>query len=328
MFLNFFGTAEAKNFGWSVLMAFLAMLNQVFILFLLIGVGVAVYKIRILDENGVKQVTTLLCYVVGPFLIIYAFQTHYSSRLMTGFLICAASTFVFHLVYIIIFDLIFNKKTVKDKDTRNELVFASIYENSGFMGFPLLQAVAGTTGLFYGAAYNGVFNLFGWSHGLMLYSDAAGKKSIIKIITNPNIIAVFIGFVLFRFSVTLPGPLYMMFKYISGINTPLSMIVIGASVAHVPFRKLFTEKLSWLVVLLKNLAVPLSLLVVLHALGVRGQLLLCCVLPAACPVAGIAVLFAKLNGKNSDLPSKFVTVSTLMCLVTIPAVVLAINFIQ
>lgn len=310
-------------------MAFYAMINQVFILFLLIGVGAAVYKIGIIDDNGVKQITTLLCYVVGPFLIIYAFQTRYSAKLIEGFLICAASTFGLHLFYIIFFHMVFNGKTVKDKDTRNELIFASIYENSGFMGFPLLQAVAGNTGLFYGAAYNGVFNLFGWSHGLMLYNNATtGRKSIVKIITNPNIIAVFTGFILFRFSITLPGPLYTMFKYISEINTPLSMIIIGASIAQVPFGKLFTEKLSWLVVLLKNLAVPFSLLLVLRALGVRGQLLLCCVLPAACPVAGIAVLFAKLTGKNSDLPSKFVTVSTLMSLVTIPVVVFAINYLR
>lgn len=309
-------------------MAFFTMVNQVFILFLLMGVGASVYKFGILDDNGVKQITALLCYVVAPFLIIYAFQTKYSSSLMNGFLICAASTFGLHFVYIIVFHLIFNKKTVKDKDTRNELIFASIYENSGFMGFPLLQAIAGTTGLFYGAAFNGVFNLFGWSHGMMLYTDRTDKKDIIKIITNPNIIAVFIGVLLFRFSVTLPGPVFKMFKYISEINTPLSMIVIGTSIAQIPLRQLFTEKLSWLVVLLKNLAVPLSLVFVLHAVGVRGQILLCSVIPAACPVAGIAVLFAKLTGKNSDLPSKFVTVSTLMCLITIPIVVFSINLLQ
>lgn len=309
-------------------MAFFTMLNQVFILFLLISVGAIVYKIGIIDDNGVKQITTLLCYIVGPFLIIYAFQSKYSSSLMAGFLICAASTFGLHLVYIIIFHLVFNKKTVKDRDTRHELIFASIYENSGFMGFPLLQAIAGTTGLFYGAAFNGVFNLFGWSHGLTLYTNKTGRKNIIKIITNPNIIAVFIGVILFRFSIKLPGPLFTMFKYISEINTPLSMIIIGSSIAQVPLRQLFTEKLSWLVVFLKNLVVPLSLLFVLHSLGIKGQLLLCCVIPAACPVAGIAVLFAKLTGKNSDLPAKFITVSTLSCLITIPAVFYVINFLH
>jgi len=304
------------------------MLNQVFVLFILMAVGYFAIKFGMIDENGVRQITTILCYIVSPCIIIFAFQMQYTTSLMTGFFIATASSVGIHLFAAIISRFIYNKKTVKDKDTRNIMKFATVYANCGFMGYPLLQAVAGTTGLFYGSAFGGVFNLFSWSHGMTLFNGKTDKKSLLKVLINPNILAVLAGIIMFRFSLKFPLPAYNALKYISDLNTPLSMIIIGTSISRIPLRSIFSERLGWIIVFMRNLAVPFCLMFALHNLGISGQLLLCCVIPAACPVAGATVLFANLVGKESKLPAKLVTLSTIMSLFTVPAVIYAISILK
>lgn len=309
-------------------MAFQVMLNQVFVLFILIGVGYAIYKFGMLKETGVQQITSILCYIVAPCIIIYAFQMKYTTSMLSSFFTVMAATFGIHIFTIILSNIIFNKKVIKDDQNRACTQFASIYSNSGFMGYPLVQAIAGTTGLFYGVAYNTVFNILCWSHGIILYSGKTNKKAMLKLIVNPNIIAAIVGLILFRFSIHIPGPIFKTMKYISDLNAPLSMIIIGTSISQVPLKKMFTSKYPWIVTFIRNLAVPFIFMFALHAAGFGGNLLLCTVILAGCPVAGVTVLFANLMGKNPEFPSKLLTVSTLMSIITVPLVVCAINILK
>jgi Predicted permeases len=304
-------------------MYFFTVFNQVSVLFLLMGVGYALARLGIIDDAGTAQMSTVLCYVVAPVLIVFAFQTRFSSSMLHNLLIVAAATAGALLLNIFAGLLAFNKKFIPNNDQRSILQFASAYSNCGFMGFPLLQALAGPTGLFYGSAVNGVFNLFSWTHGMTIYSGKLSKKSAVKAIVNPNVLAVFVGAALFCLSITLPGPIYTTVKYISQLNTPLSMIIIGTTITKVPFRSIFTEKLVWLGVVMRNIVLPFLLLFILYAVGLRGDILLCSLIPMACPVAGVTVIFANLTGKSPVFPSRLMTLSTLASIVTLPLVITA-----
>lgn len=302
-------------------MVFLTVFNQVAELFLLMAVGYALSKFGAVDDTGAAQMTTILCYIVSPALIIFAFQKPFSPSLLHSFLIVAAATAGAIILFTIVGHLVFNKKTVADPDKRNVLRFASAYSNSGFMGFPLLQAMAGSTGLFFGSAVNGVFNMLAWSHGRMLYSGKMDKKSALKTLLNPNVAGVFVGAALFCFSITLPGPIYTTVKYISQMNTPLSMIIIGITVSKVPLRSIFNGKALWAGVAMRNVVLPFLLLFILYTIGLRGNILLCTLIPMACPAAGVTVIFAGLDGKDTAFPSRLMTLSTLASIVTMPLVV-------
>lgn len=308
--------------------SFFTVLTQVIELFLLMGIGYAVSKAGIIDEKCSTQITSLLCYIVSPCVIIYAFQKPFSPQMFGNLLIVAASAFAINLVAVIVGHALFNKKTVKDPNKRSVMRFVCVYSNCGFMGYPLLQALAGTTGLFYGSIFNGVFNLFAWTHGIMLYSGKLDRKSMLKAVVNPNIIALIIGVLLFRFSVTLPGPIYTTVEYIYQLNTPLSMIIIGTTITQIPFKKIFTGVHVWIGTLMRNLVFPFAAMFLLHAAGVSGVPLLCCTILTACPAAGLTVLFAKLTGKDAVFPCKILTLSTVMSLVTMPIVVTALTILK
>lgn len=307
---------------------FLTVLNQVIELFLLMGIGYAASKAGMIDDKCSTQITSLLCYVVSPCVIVYAFQKKFSQDMFSNLLIVAAAAFVINIIAIIVGQVLFNKKTVEDPDKRNVMRFACVYSNCGFMGYPLLQALVGTTGLFYGSIFNGIFNLFAWTHGIMLYSGKLDKKSVLKAFVNPNIIALVIGVLLFLFSITLPGPTYTTVEYIYQLNTPLSMIIIGTTITQIPFKKIFTGIYVWVGMLMRNLVFPFAAMFLLHAVGVGGVPLLCCTILVACPAAGLTVLFAKLTGKDVVFPGKIMTLSTVMSLITMPIVVTALTILK
>lgn len=301
-------------------MTFFVVLNQVAILFLLMGLGYVLAKGGVLSGEGVSQMSWLLCYVVCPCIIFVAFEMKYTSAMLGGLLATAAASFAVNLGSIGAGRLLFNKRTVPKAEDRTVLQFAAIFTNSGFMGYPLLQGIAGSLGLFYGAAFNAVTNLFMWSYGLMLYRGRVNPRSFARSLLNPNILATLAGVVCFRLSLRPPGPLNAALQDVSSLNTPLSMVLVGASLSEVPFRRMFSGASNWLMLFVRNLALPVAALFLLHAAGLHGTLLLCCVIITACPVAGVTVILAQLTGRSTELPSRLVALTTLFSLATLPAV--------
>ncbi|WP_077611334.1 AEC family transporter [Clostridium sp. Marseille-P2415] len=308
-------------------MAILTICNQIIILFVLMAIGFFLSKKGIIDNNGSGQMTTLLCYIVLPCTILYSFQMEFREDMLQNFLLMCLITAGIHAAGILITFPLFNKKNVPDKEKRTVLRFSSVYSNCGFMGLPLLEALVGQNGLFYGAAFNSIYGLFLWTHGLLLFSGKADKKAILKAIINPNILASIIGLFLYCFSISLPRPLYLSVKYLAQMNTALSMIVIGTTMTQISFRKLFSGFSAWIGVLMRNMVIPLTSLLILYKVGVRGELLLSSLIPAACPVAGFAVIFSKFVGRDVVFPSKIMTLSTLSSLITMPVILGILNYI-
>lgn len=301
--------------------SFFTVLNQVGVLFLLMGLGYTLSKLGIINEDCSSRLTTILCYVICPCIIFYSFQLKYTQEMWNDIIFMGVIAFIILGALILIFHLLYNKHVVKDDEKRATLRFASIYPNTGFMGFPLLEAFCGTQGLFYGSIFTGVLNIFVWSHGYTLYYGKVTKESIRKAVLNPSIIAVILGIICFRFSIILPDPFYTTVKYVAELNTPLSMIIIGTTLTKVPFKKIFTSLPVWVGVAFKNLIAPIAVMFTLHLFGISGLKLSCLTILVSCPVAGLTVIFPKLNKKDVIFPGKLITLSTLLSIITIPAII-------
>ncbi|MDN3954500.1 AEC family transporter [Sporolactobacillus laevolacticus] len=301
-------------------MEFSTVLYQVFMIFTLMAVGFFAHKWNLIHESGAKDMTKILLYIVSPCVIILAFQQPFTIRRLHVLLISFICVVCIFLFSITASRLIFNGHLIKDEGRRNALKFSATYSNAGFMGIPLVNAVLGTQGVFYATTYLAGFNLFCWTHGIGLYGKKKDRKTIIKNMFNPNIIAVLVGLILFLFSLKLPLFLVTGLTYISHLNTPLSMIVIGDSIASLPLLSFFNDRGIWSGVIMRNLIVPAVAILLLHLTGISQTALLSVTLLSACPIAGIVVLFALLNDFDQTFPTKLMTVSTLLSVVTIPIV--------
>src|SRR5699024_467404 len=146
-----------------------------------------------------------------------------------AFLILAGGIFIVYLIPMVVSTLFFHK--ISDHNLRRIVEYGSMYSNAGFIGITLAGSLLGSTGALYAGVPLAMFNNFNWPHGVKLFAAADSVQSLQKklktIFLNPNIIALVVGLCLFLFSIQLPALVNQMIDYISAINTPVSMLVIG-----------------------------------------------------------------------------------------------------
>lgn len=293
-------------------------INQIIVLFLLMGLGYSLAKKHILEKTTCNKLTWLLCYIVMPCLIFNAFQTPFTDELWHNFVLMFGLTVGIHIIYIVLSKLLLNNKQLKEKSLAEQMQFTAVYSNCGFMGLPLVVALVADTGAFYGSVYIAVNGLFIWTHGLLTYSGRLNRRALLKVLFNPNTIVSIVGCLFFIFSIRLPAPFHDAIAHVGKMNTALAMIIVGAAMAQVEIRKIWLSGYAWLSVAMRNVLFPAVVLVVLLALHIHGDILLIAMALSACPVAGMSVLFAQLTGKDTDFPCKSLTLSTLASLFTLP----------
>jgi predicted permease len=308
-------------------------LNQVLVLFILMAVGFFAYRFRMFGDEGIKQMTDLLLLIVSPCVVLYSFlHEKFTVAHVSGLIISAALAIGVH-VFLIIFSQLIYRKNIPD-NYRKVLKFAAIYSNSGFMGLPLISAVIGIEGIFYGSVYIAVFNMFMWTHGVILYRQNAesthtsSKKFIIKAVLNPNVFAIAIGLIFFFFFLKLPMQLDTSLNYIQILNTPLSMLIIGSLMGKANIKSLFKDIYILPGIFMRNFFIPFLFIVFLHFFKLTGSVYTACLLQVACPAAGATVLFAEKFGADVDFSGKLMTLSTLFSILSIPLIIFVNSVIK
>ncbi|MBU7468219.1 AEC family transporter [Lactiplantibacillus plantarum] len=299
--------------------------SQIILMFILMLVGLLVNKLGFMHAQTSTDLTNILLYIVSPCLIIQAFEKTFSAERLQMLARVIAGIVIIYVLMIIVTQLLF--KRVSDQNLRRIMRYGAVYSNAGFMGIPLTSSLFGATGVFYAVASLAAFNIFSWTHGITLFTGQQGNRrdNLKQIVFNPNIIAIVVGLLIFVTSLQLPTIANSAIKYVSSVNTPLSMIVIGNSLADVKLNRATLDKRLWLVILLRNLLFPYLAIVVLQLMGITGIPLFTTVLMAACPVAGIVVLFSlKVHGDPGPAVA-LMSISTILSVVTIPIVFALVN---
>ena len=294
--------------------------SQIAVIFLLMLLGALARQLGFLSPTTINDLTNLVLYFLSPLVIIKAFLAPFSVTRLKIFCLTLVGVVITYLVTILLAKLAFAK--VKDANLRRIATYGSIYSNNGFMGIPLAQALFGSTGVFYGVVSMVGFNAFTWTHGVAMFKkqSAAPLTRLKRVLANPNLIAIALGIVIFTVQIPVPSMLTSFLDYASAAFTPLSMIIIGSNLADMRRADLKVPPVLGATILLRNLVFPALTIVILKCLGLTGVPLMTTVILAACPVAGLVVLFT-LQAKGDARPATVVmSVSTLLSLVTIPLV--------
>lgn len=294
--------------------------NQVLVIFILMAAGLVLYKTKIFTEAGTAQATKILLTLVMPSVIINAFQTDFDAELLKSLMYATLVSVALHIIAIILGKLFFYKKT--DRNIIN--MFSSVYSNCGFMGFPLLTAVFGQEGILYGSAYFTVFTIFSWTHGIFIFAGDKAKFDIKKILLNPGIIGVVIGLVLFFARLRLPYVLAESVNYISMLNTPLAMLILGTHMAKIRLSDITDKMNLFIVTLIKLVIVPVAGILIANLFGITGNVTGAVIISASCPTAAMATLFAAQNGNDAVYATVTVVVTTLLSVITIPLITMFI----
>ena len=213
------------------------------------------------------------------------------------------------------------KSLDKDISKRKVLRFAAIFSNCGFMAFPLLEALLGPEGVFYGAGYVAVFNLLVWSIGQYIMAGGNGDFKVRKAFLNPGFISVIVGILLFVASIDLPSIIGKPVEYMANLNTPVAMLIIGYTFSTLDFKEIFRVKDEIPTIIIRLIVAPLIMLGIFYTMGFRGILLTSCVVSVSAPVAATTTMFSIKYKGDEALASKLVAVSTIASIITMTLIV-------
>ncbi len=294
--------------------------NRVIIMIILIGIGIIISKKGILTIEATKVYSNFLLVIVMPALIINSYQRDMVKEQLIGLGFSFLLAVVFHIISIIISNLVIRKREGTNYKVER---MGAVYSNCGFMGFPILFALIGDVGVLYGTAFLAVFNIFSWTHGVINLSDKE-SINIKKAFLNPGVIAVIVGLFLFLTQIKLGGILSETISYVADLNTPLSMIITGVFLANVNIKDTLKDVNVHKVVLLRNILVPLIMLIILKVIGFGNwfqgadNVALAHIIACACPTAIVTILFPARMGLDGEHGAKLIVLSTVASIITMP----------
>lgn len=296
-----------------------SLLSQMAILFLVLVIGYAAGKSKLLPEDAGKILSKLVIHVAMPCTVlssVLAVELTMSRRdAAVFFALTSLSFLIFFLIGLPLARLL--KAPLKD---RGLYVFLLVFSNVGFMGYPVVETLFGAHTAFYVTLYNIPFNLLLFTVGILLISGDKSRVSPKQIFLSTTLIASFISVIFFVFDVSLPMVLTKTFSLVGQITTPCAMLIIGHTLSKVPIKSVFTEKRLYPLILVRLLVIPFLIALICRPLTSDPEILGILTVLAGMPTGTVVVMFSLEYGGNDKLASKGVFLSTVLSLVTIPAV--------
>lgn len=294
-------------------------MGQVLVLFLLILSGFIAVKTKSINEAGVRGLNAFVVNFALPGMAIAKLQQEASSELMLDLAYVAILTVVSMLAFGAI--IWFGLCRRAPRPQRASMTGMAMLTNIGFIGLPIMSAALGDDKLIYGIIYAGVSNLVIWSIGVMIYDRSAWNWKRMFLI--PTLIASIIGLILFVAGIRLPDVLFETLDMLGQTTTPLAMFIIGTRLTELRLRDMCDAKLL-LLCALRLIVFPLAIYGLCQILGVSEWVRSSVMLATAMPCGTALVIQAENYHGDVALTSRGVAISTLLCVATIPLLLLLV----
>lgn len=288
--------------------------NQIIIMFILIFAGAILFRCGKLTAAGSKDLGNVLLYFIIPCVIINSFMTDFTWEKLTGLGISFLLAFLALLLSLVVSALIFKKHPIEN--------FSATFSNAGFMGIPIIQATLGDDAVFYAAAFVALLNLFQWTYGVYVITGDRSLISLKKIATNPIVISLLIGLALFFLPIEIPSIVESAVSMVSSANSPVAMLMIGTYLAQIPLKDMFTDKIVWLCSIVRLVLVPvLTMLLLWFVPEQYATIQLVVMIEAVAPVGANVAIAAQLYNRDYTQAVKDVCLSTILSLISMPAMI-------
>lgn len=150
----------------------------------------------------------------------------------------------------------------------------------------------------------------------------SGATRLKKAILNPGTLAGILALVLFFGHIQLPYILTRSISYLAQIATPMSLLIIGFTVAEQEdLKAVLKNRQMYVFTLMKMLAVPYALSFFLKLLPVPLDIQMLVLVMLAMPVGSMPLLMANERGFETDLCSDCILSTTIVSVLTLPLLV-------
>ncbi|MEF2615316.1 AEC family transporter [Faecalibacillus faecis] len=290
-------------------------------LFLLLVLGFVLFKCHIFDEYTNKKISALIVNVASPMLIISSIAGVEGNDKSIVFLMIGAGILMY--IGFIILGKIINRIFPFPKKDWPVYECMVVFANTGFMGYPVLLDVFGQEAVFYASLIHMAFNFFVYTYAIMCLTkgDDSEFKLNFKQLLTPGIVLIFIGILIYLFDIQLPSVLMDTVNSVGSLTAPLSMMMIGSSLAVYPIKDSFTDWRSYVFAFVRLIIVPFVTMIVCRLLHINPYYANITIITNAMPVGSMVLMLATQYNANVKIVTRNIVVSTLLSVITIPIVV-------
>lgn len=201
------------------------------------------------------------------------------------------------------------------------IISVVIMGNTGFVGFPVISGVFGSSGLLRAIFFNITDVLMMVVVYLMFVIKFGGSygKAIERIIRFPVLWALIIGVVFSFYNVSIGPVLSNVIKYLADMTIPLIILSLGLSMKFDNIRDKIGLTLTGTV--LKLFLYPFISFFIIKLLGLTGFNSTIALVESAMPSAMLAISYVMEFKLDTELTSSIIVLDTLISLVTLPILI-------
>lgn len=294
----------------------LIVLEQVAILLAFCAIGFVLAKKNILKSKEGGLLSGMLVYVFMPATCFSTCATNctvaYISEKYPLILVSAGI-----LIAIILISKVLVRFMGKPCYLRDVYEYSLIIPNTGYIGYPLVLSLYGSTGLLDMLIFGLPLILYTYTIGYNILTDRRKEKFSLKKVLTPVTVAMLLGCAVGLSGVKLPNVFTQVVEKSAACLAPIGTLLMGMSISEFSLRQMLDDKRIYLVTALRLAVIPLAVFAALK-LG-RWEFAM---MPAVCSYAmpcGInSIIFPKLIGQDCHNGAGLVLVSTILSIVTVP----------
>ena len=303
-------------------MDFTALLNKMVVFLVLMVIGYLLARSGKLDRGAIKALSslTLNVFLTGSILnsTLGASVELSWSELGTSFLV----VWVMQLLGYLIAWLVTLPMPV-DKEHKPLFELLMSMGNSMFVALPIVDALfPESRAVFYVSLSCLPFNVLLFTYGVWrLQSGRENARFRFRNIFSVPLLAALAALILFLVKPPLPQAVKGLISTLAGATTPLSMLVIGASLGTVSLLDAFKNGKLYLASAVRLLLIPVLTWLVLRLLTDDPVLLMTSTIVAASPAAVIITVMANQYDRDAVYTAEGTLQSTALSMLTIPLLV-------
>ena len=315
------------------------LVSKILSLLVLVGAGVVLVKTKMLKKEDSVALSKISVFLLSPCVIVSSFSMKVDGKAGQSLLLCFFYAILANFLFLFLGTLL--RKPLHLSPVEE---MSMEYTNCGNFVLPIVASVLGEEYLLYVSAYITVYNLLVWTHGIHLFQGKAeqtkeekskgeqsggGQKqnAFLKILFNPNILAILFGVFLFFTKISLPAPISLAISDLGKMIGPISMLITGIILGSMSFKKIVSYRRIYMVTAFRLLFFPFIYLLLISVLSrIDGfldnpVLFLVTFLSAMAPAAANVSQFAILYGKEEEYASCINIFTTLCTIISMPILV-------
>ncbi|MCR5625456.1 MAG: AEC family transporter [Lachnospiraceae bacterium] len=298
-------------------------LQQMGVIVILVAAGIYLYKKDVIDNITSQKISVIVMDICNPALIL--------ASILSGNVTATHKDLIMAIIYgaafyfiLVVLGVVLPLVLKVEKDKRRFYNLMTVYTNVGFIGIPVARAILPENAILYVIVCNVMYSLLFYTHGITVLSNGKEKMDIKKVLSPGTIMAV-LSLVVCWFKFTPPPIVSNSIIHIGNATVFLSMALLGVSIARSDVGKGFKDIRIWGYIIIRMILLPIAVFFIMRAMGCNDNTVLGFALMAMMPVGNLPLIQSEKIGEDTELLSKAITVTTVVSMATITALMVGFS---